>query len=88
MEAAVTQRSRMCMQTVTPAKSSTDPRRRWLDDPRRPRGPPGTGAVVAQVGGGGACREPAGRSRVKKAAAGRQADLGLERVLLCVAELR
>ena len=34
--------------------------------------------MVAEVGGGGAGREPASRSRVKKAAAGRQADLGLE----------
>ena len=47
--------------------------------PRRAGSAPGPGAVVAQVGGGGGRREPAGRSRGEKAAAGRQADIGVAR---------
>ena len=70
------------MQTVTPARSSPSPCRGRLDDCRFARGSPRSGAVVAQVRGGRTCREPAGRGRIKKAAAGRQADLGAQRVLL------
>ena len=68
------------------AEVLADPRRRQVDRAAPSRGTPGAGPVVAQVGCGGGRREPAGRSRLEEAAAGRQADVGVGGVLPDVAE--
>ena len=88
MEAAVTQRSRRCMQTVTPAKSPpTRAGGGWTTPgvPGAPQGPVPWSRRCAAVAR--AVSPPAGvESRRRRLAA--KADLGLERVLLCVAEVR
>ena len=58
-----------------PAEVLAHARRRRLDGPIGAGRPPGAGAVVAQVGGGGGRGEPAGRGRREETAAGRQADI-------------
>ena len=82
IEAAVTLRPRTCMHTLTPLKSSPTRAGGGVDRAVGAGRAPRAGAVVAQVGGGGGRGEPAGRGRREETAAGRQADIGVARVLV------
>ena len=85
MDAAVTLRSPTCMQTLMPAKSPPTAGGRWTGPsvPGAPHGPVPWSRRCPAVAAG--C-QPAGRDRRQEAAARRQADIGVTRVLAGIAE--
>ena len=86
MDAAVTLNAADMHADADAAAVRADAGRRHHDGTVGAGRAPRTRPVVAQVGGRGRRGEPAGIGRGEETSAGRQADIGVRRVLVVVAE--